>query len=181
MTDLFDKLEGRLIGKEGGYSNHPSDRGGETMWGITADVARRYGYSGPMATMPRSTAAAIYRRRYWSEPGFDKVAERSATIAEELFDTGVNMGQAVAALFLQQALNLFNRQGKDYPDILEDGDNGPGTLRALDAFLKRRGKEGETVMVRALNSLQGARYFSITRARPANEDFAYGWFLQRVA
>jgi hypothetical protein len=35
-------------------------------------------------------------------------------------------------------------------------------------------------MLRALNSLQGARYIDIGESRPANEDFMFGWFLHRV-
>src|SRR3546814_3701756 len=40
-------IEGMIeatIGKEGGYSNHPADKGGPTMWGITERVARKNGY-----------------------------------------------------------------------------------------------------------------------------------------
>ena len=44
------------IGREGGYSNHPADRGGETIWGITAAVARRNGYAGAMRSMPREAS-----------------------------------------------------------------------------------------------------------------------------
>jgi lysozyme family protein len=71
-------------------------------------------------------------------------------------------------------------QGKHYADIREDGDVGPATLRALDAYLKRRGKEGEAVMVKALNALQGARYLDLARRRAKNEDFVYGWLRTRL-
>lgn len=180
MTDLFDRLGDRLIGREGGYSNHPSDRGGETMWGITADVARRYGYGGSMRAMRRETALSIYKMRYYAEPGFADVAAMSEKIAEELFDTGVNMGPAVASTFLQRALNGLNRQGKDYSDIAVDGDVGPGTLRALEAYLAKRGREGEAVLLKALDALQGARYVELAEGRPKNEDFLYGWLRTRV-
>ena len=52
------------IGKEGGYVDHPADRGGKTIWGITEAVARANGYTGDMRAMPRSTAVAIYRSEY---------------------------------------------------------------------------------------------------------------------
>ena len=68
-----------------------------------------------------SEAAAIYRRLYWLRPRFDEIAKRSARIAAELFDTGVNMGPAVAATFLQRALTALNRNGRDYPDLVPDG------------------------------------------------------------
>lgn len=62
------KIEGlleELIDREGGYVNHPSDRGGATKYGITEAVARAHGYSGAMRDLPRAEAAAIYRRLYW--------------------------------------------------------------------------------------------------------------------
>jgi hypothetical protein len=36
------------------------------------------------------------------------------------------------------------------------------------------------VILRALNCLQGARYFDITETRAANEEFFFGWMLNRV-
>lgn len=175
-----DAMIETLVGKEGGYSNHPSDTGGETMWGITVAVARANGYNGPMRSMPRDTAKDIYRRKYFVLPGFDRVAEQSATVAEELFDTGVNMGPSVASTFLQRLLNGLNRQGKDYADIGVDGDIGPATLRALKAYLAKRGKDGEKALLKGLNALQGARYVALAEGRSANEDFLHGWLLNRL-
>jgi lysozyme family protein len=98
-----------------------------------------------------------------------------------LFDTGVNMGPAVAVAFLQRALNALNRGARDYPDILLDGRIGPQTLRALDGFLATRGAAGETVLLKALEALQGERYVSLAERRPANEAFLYGWLANRLA
>lgn len=176
----IDAMIEALIGKEGGYSNHPSDTGGETMWGITAAVARANGYTGPMRTMPREKAKDIYLRKYYVLPGYANVATHSVKIAEELFDTGVNMGPSIGSTFLQRLLNALNRQGKDYPDIKVDGDVGPATLRSLKAYLAERGKEGETVLLKGLNALQGARYVALSEGRSANEDFLHGWLLHRA-
>lgn len=189
-----DELIDELIEREGGYVNHPADRGGPTCFGITEAVARAHGYGGEMAELPRDEAAAIYRRLYWLRPRFDHVGERVPRVATELFDTGANMGPAVAATFLQRALTALNRGGKDYPDLTPDGRVGPMTLAALDAFLEARGKaEGaslsggqarpglaETVLLRALEALQGERYLRLAEKRPANEAFLYGWLANRI-
>jgi hypothetical protein len=190
VDDLIDSL----IDREGGYSNHPADRGGPTKFGITEAVARAHGYRGPMRDLPRDEAAAIYRRLYWLRPKFDQVAKRSEAVAAELFDTGVNMGPAVAATFLQRALSALNRDRKDYADLVPDGRIGPATLAALDTFLRLRGKSpggrpnpnqpkatsGETVLLRALDALQGERYLRLAERRPANEAFLYGWLANRI-
>ena len=107
-----------LIEREGGYVNHPADRGGATNFGITEAVARAHGYCGSMQNLPRREAVAICRRLYWLRPRFDQVATRSARMAAELFDTGANMGPAVAATFLQRALTALNRSGKDYGNYI---------------------------------------------------------------
>ena len=179
MAKIEEIIDG-IVDREGGYTNDARDAGGETNFGITIRVARANGYVGKMKDLTREKAEAIYRSEYVIRPGFANVVPLSEAIAEELVDTGVNMGVAKASEFLQQALNALNNQAKDYPDILEDGDVGPGTLRALKAYLAKRGKEGETVLLRILNGLQVARYVEISRMRSANEAYVYGWIRTRV-
>lgn len=177
--NLHDTVDA-LIGREGKYSNNPADKGGETMWGITVAVARAFGYAGPMASMPRSTAEQIYTERYWLQPGLDKVAALNEAIAEELLDTGVNMGSAVAGKFLQRALNVLNQDDKLYPNIVVDGGVGRMTLAALSAFLQARGQGGIAVLLSMLNAQQSVRYMEIAEANTAQETFEYGWQLNRV-
>src|SRR3546814_3237646 len=110
-------------------------------------------------------------QEYAIKPGFAAVAEISPAVGEELFDTGVNMGPAIPALWFQQCLNALNDGGKHYPDIAEDGDIGPGTLAAFRAYRKARGTEADAVMLKALNALQGARYIELAQKRGANESF----------
>lgn len=180
QTDIDGLIEA-LIDREGDYADHPADKGGPTRFGITEAVARAHGYSGSLRRLPREEAAAIYRRLYWLRPRFDEVAERSGRVAAELFDTGANMGPAVAATFLQRALTALNRNGSDYPDLVPDGRIGPVTLAALDAFLTKRGaRSGEKVLLRALEALQGERYLRLAERRPANEAFLYGWLANRI-
>ena len=102
-------------------------------------------------------------------------------MANELFDTGANMGPAVAATFLQRALTALNRNGRDYSDLTPDGRVGAQTLSALDTFLETRGKRGgEMVLLRALEALQGERYLRLAERRPATEAFLYGWLANRI-
>jgi lysozyme family protein len=175
-----DTLIEELIAREGGYIAHPADRGGATRYGITAAVARGAGYAGDMRRLPIDLARAIYRARYWHGPGFDRVAARAPLVAAELFDTGVNMGPAVAAALLRRALNALNRGARDYPDVGTEGMVDAPLLGALDGFLHHRGKAGEHVLVTALDALQGERYVRLAEARPANETFLYGWLAGRV-
>ena len=176
-----DGLIETLVEREGGFVANPADKGGPTRFGITEAVARANGYRGAMRALPREEAAAIYKRLYWLRPRLHEVAARSGRLAEELFDTGVNMGPAVAVTFLQRALTALNRNGKDYPDLVPDGRIGAQTLSALDTFLSLRGKSsGETVLLRALEALQGERYLRLAERRPANEAFLYGWLANRI-
>jgi len=180
MTVNVEQLIGRVIGVEGGYSNHPSDRGGATKWGVTEQTARAFGYPGDMRVFPRETAVEIYRKRYWTDPRLDRVAEQCPALAAELFDTGVNMGPGTAVKFLQRALNVLNRRGRDWPDMAVDGALGSITLNALATFIEHRGAAGETALIKACDALQCVRYIELCEARAANEDFAYGWIANRV-
>jgi lysozyme family protein len=174
------KLIAEIIDREGGYVNHPADRGGATNWGITEAVARAHGFRGDMRAFARDEAEAIYRRIYWDRPGLSAIATMAPKIAAELFDTGVNMGPSVAIGFLQRALNALNRGASDYPDIVSTPRIDDATVAALSTFLAKRKPNGESVMVKALEALQGERYVNLAERRPANEAFLYGWLANRL-
>ncbi len=181
MSTLRDQAINQVIAVEGGYVNDPSDAGGATHWGITERVARNNGYQGAMVDLPRKLAFDIYVNQYWNALELDQIEALSPKIATELVDTAINMGTGRAAEFLQRSLNAFNRQGKLYDDINVDMDVGPATVKALTAYLDKRGGEGEAVMYSTLNSLQGAFYIDLIERKPSQERFAFGWFLHRVA
>lgn len=116
----FDDAFTALIGNEGGYSNNPADPGGETMWGITARVARKHGYLGDMHYLPQPTAMAIAKAEYWDAVRGDELSPR---LAFQLFDTCYNSGAEEAVMLLQRSLG-----------IAADGRFGPATMNAVKAF-----------------------------------------------
>jgi lysozyme family protein len=162
----------------GGYTNDPDDRGGETIWGITAAVARAFGYAGPMIAMPRATAVTVYRERFWMAPHLDWVdaVPSCSPLAAKLFDIGVNMGPATGIKYLQRALNVLNNQGKSWPDMgPPDGGLGKVTLAALRAFVVQRGQEGTQVLLGMVRAQQSVDYIQQAEANPSQESFEYGW------
>lgn len=176
----FNSAYDAVLGKEAGYSDDPRDSGGPTKYGITEAVARAFGYVGPMNLLSPNQAKAIYRGRYWDALQLDQVASLAPAVAGELFDTAVNLGTDQAATFLQRALNVLNKEGSWYPDVKADGRIGPMTLASLREFSRRRGAEGQVVLLRALNALQGAFYVELAERRAKDEAFVYGWLLNRV-
>ena len=181
MNGLKKEVIDRIIQDEGGYVNDPKDSGGATKYGITEKVARKNGYKGLMRDFPLWMAYDIYSRKYLDRIKFGAIEQLSPRIAEELADTSVNMGYIRAGEFLQESLNMFNRNGKDYDDLKVDGKIGKQTLKALKKYLKKRGTKGEKVLFKALNSLQGAFYIRLAQRRVKDEKFIFGWFDNRVA
>ena len=180
MDISIENIIDDVLRAEAGFVNDPADNGGETNHGITLAVARAYGYQGPMRDLPVSLARDIYRNRYIFTPKFDQVASINLSIGAELIDTGVNMGPSRAAEFLQRWLNGFNDSGSRYQELFVDGRLGNISLGALQSFIKWRGPEGVAVLLRALNSIQGARYLEITESNRSQRKFLYGWVKERV-
>lgn len=179
-TIKINAIINSIIETEGGYSDNPADKGGETKYGITKAVARANGYHGTMRDLPRSFAEQVYRLRYIEIPRFDEVIRIDGQVGVEVVDTGVNMGPHRAAEFLQRWLNGFNLPGSGYQDLFVDGRVGKLTLDALKRFLSKRGPEGRLVLLRGLNSTQGNRYLQITENNKSQRTFLYGWIRARV-
>lgn len=178
---LFDAAVNDLLRIEGGYSNHPEDRGGKTRYGITEAVARGHGYTGSMKDLPLDLAIRIYEKDYWDRCRCDDICALDLPLGLRVFDMAVNMGPGGAGKVLQQELTLLNRRGKDYPDLKVDGEIGPVTVAALSALLKKRGEAGHTVINRAVRNMQGSRYHYIAKDNESQEDFYFGWLLHRNA
>jgi lysozyme family protein len=105
-----------LLKHEGGYSDHPSDPGGATMYGITQRVARQHGYMGHMRDLPLSTATEIYRKSYWMPIRADELPD---AMRFHVFDAAVNSGPGQAIKWLQECAN-----------VKSDGVIGPITIKA---------------------------------------------------
>lgn len=180
MNSLFLSLVDRVIEREGGFVDHPDDSGGATCWGITQALAREHHYPGSMKDLTKDEARRIYKVAFWDPLKLDTVVAMSEPLAEELFDSSVNVGKAAAAGWLQRSLNAFNLKGTIYPDLKVDAQVGPATINALRSFLAYRKRDGEVVLLRALNSLQGAFYIGLAEKREKDESFVFGWLLNRV-
>lgn len=174
---------------EGGYANDPDDRGDETYkgiarkmdptwkgWPIIDDIKRRVPNSAAHINAAaegngqlQGTVIDYYKRNYWDVLNLDHIEDQR--VANELYDTGVNMGIGRAGLFFQRVLNAMNRNGSLFSDLKLDGQVGPNTLTAFNAL-----SASDKIFVwRLLNCLQGEKYISICEANPVQEKFMRSW------
>jgi len=177
---------------EGGYVFDKDDAGGETYRG----VARRFNPSwkgwriidhsksdNPNITNKKLTSllskneklqdhvGLFYKRAYWDKFWGDEVPDQD--IANELFDTSVNLGVRRAVKFVQESVNLLNRNQKNYKDTEIDGYFGRGTLKVIQQYLAI---DNSASLLKIMNTLQGMHYINYMRKNPTQEKYARGWF-----
>jgi lysozyme family protein len=183
MADIRIAFEKIVVPFEGLYSNDKDDAGGETCLGIARRSNPEWGgwpLIGAYKNKPGfpanlkeahaildSLAMTLYKKKYWDVLRLDEV--KNTAIAIELFDISINQGPGVAATFLQRVLNVFNRNEKDYADLIVDGMVGNRTITVLNMH-----RHPQRILL-ALNCLQGARYISICENNKTQEKFMNGW------
>jgi len=103
----YDEALRRLLAHEGGYTNHPSDPGGPTNFGITIYDYRKYVKPGATAAdvraMKLDEAKAIYRAKYWNA---QRCADLPAGVDYSIFDYGVNSGIGRSGKVLRRVVGL---------------------------------------------------------------------------
>lgn len=170
-----------VVGVEGGYVNDPKDPGGETNHGVTKTVAREEGYTGEMRDLTEEQAIEIYQRRFADKPGFTAIEAASHALGEEVIDMGVNFGTRRPSCYFQRSLNALNRNGRDYPDIAVDCAVGPATMRAYHGLVAKRGeRKACELMVKMMDSLQGAEYLRLVERNATLEEYTVGWIDTRI-
>jgi len=186
----FNEAFDLVMGYEGGYDNDPYDVGGETYKGIARnyypdwegwkiiDEARKssaFPHNLQDISELDEKVRMFYKILYWNIFWGDLIPNQA--IANELFDCGVNLGTHRAIKYLQIALNILNRNGVLYDDIVEDGIYGPATHNVLNTYLSI---DDPVFIVKIINILQGMHYIEYMKKSPTQERFARGW-LKRVS
>lgn len=133
--------------EDGGFVNHPNDRGGPTKYGISLkfwhDLDKKITAS-DIYNLTYEKACELYKKYFYSKYKCDKITDDS--IAIYFFDCCVQHGGFRAVKFLQKALNY------DIKTKLEvDGKIGEKTLEAVnDTYLKD--KHGKGFLLNAMKS-----------------------------
>lgn len=172
MTQSVESMISDIIRREGGFVDHPADRGGPTCYGITHKTLARYLGRAvtreDVQTVSRELAAEIYRRAYYLEPRIDALP---VNVRAFLFDCAVNHGPRRAVKFLQQVLNAAG-----FGQLGIDGLAGPMTRRQAK-------KAAETMgpwLLAALSEERRMFYRIIVERDPSQQVFLKGW-MNRVA
>lgn len=181
---LADKLVRTIEGK---WIDHSADRGGETyagisrqawplapVWPFIDEAKTEPGFPGNIKHKALAPlVAAFYLENFWNEIRGDDIGPQ--LVANHVYDIAVNSGPRQAGRYLQRTLNLLNRQGRDYPDISVDGNIGPKTLEALEAFLKVRGDIGVYTLGFYLFVQMGGLWVRLASDNEEQESFMNGW------
>jgi len=175
----FNQAYGITMRNEGGYCNNPNDRGGETWRGIARNFWPNWtGWKivdqikalkpanlntalDANATL-EAQVLAFYKTNFWDTEGLDGIA--SQQVANQLFDTAVNMGTGVASKFLQQAINSLKANA-----VVVDGQVGPKTVAAANAL-------DSLALYNAVCALRKTRYEQIIANNPSQSIFEKSWF-----
>lgn len=163
-----EQLVNTILRHEGGYVNHPADRGGPTNMGVTLRTLSRW--LGRPATLQElkgltaETVKDIYLGDYFHGPRIDTLPP---VIHPVMFDMSVNHGPRNAVKMLQRVINQAGLH-----QIAEDGAIGPITRRWAFATMQHLGVEG------LINSIVHERvnfYHLIVARRPDQGVFLRGW------
>lgn len=158
-----------LVRREGGFVDHPADRGGPTKYGITADTLGNWlGVQRPASieevrSLTVDQAKTIYRTRYIRQPGFTPENIPDENVRVFVIDTGVNSGPTTAMRHLQMALR-----------VSPDGRWGPITRAAM-------AKADPGQVLKDLIRLRVMHYVRIAQGDKTQIEFLGGWISRALS
>lgn len=184
MAD-FLKAYKRTCVHEGGYANHPNDKGGETWkgiarnyhpswlgWKIVDQYKKKHTVNGKLNVkeLNKSLFAdkellgldqAFYRKNFWDVNRLSEI--NSQLLAENVFDCSVNCGINIGAKLLQRAVNEI------VPNALTvDGVIGTKTVSAVNSI-------DATELVEAYVDLRKNYHRKIVERDPSQRVFLQTW------
>ena len=154
----FDKYAPKLLQLEGGFVNHPEDKGGITNCGITLETFRSFlGQDKTvkdLQSMSYGTWCHIIKTGYWDKCKADKIENQS--LAELIADWCVNSGTTAI------------RRVQEIAGCKPDGIVGPITLSLINS------SDPMSLHERIWNA-RHQHYINIVKRNPSQKVFMNGW------
>ena len=181
----FKKAMREVLRSEGGYVFDPDDTGGETYCGIARrfhprwegwkQIDRLKSIKGRIRTNtifssnPELTKSieAFYLKYYWKPLKCDRI--NNDTLAEHLFDCGINLGKKSAVRFFQKSINKCFQNC-----LVEDGLIGPATIGKLN------GVSNNLSFINFMVQERITLYFSKCYAKSVKFKYLKGWVLRSL-
>jgi lysozyme family protein len=157
-----------ILRREGGYVDHPADRGGPTKFGITQNTLSNYlghpASASEVEELNENTAREIYQNNYFYGPKIDQLPK---LIQPFVFDCAVNHGARRAIKFVQK---VCNQEGY-MPPLDEDGIMGTKTKTTAQTAATEMGE----AFLKALLEERRRFYQAIVENDPSQQVFLAGW------
>lgn len=164
---MIEKIIKNIINREGGFVDHPDDKGGATKYGITAvSLTQHIGRevsTNDIKNVSRDDAYEIYYQQYYKRPNIHQLPQQ---LQEIVLDMAVNHGAKRAVKILQQMIILNGVR------IVDDGAIGPNTLGAIDALIHTKGL---TPVINFLIDMRVQFYERIVKSDETQRVFLAGW------
>jgi lysozyme family protein len=160
MSPTLKKSLSLILPFEGGYSNHPNDKGGPTNMGITQGVLSEY--LGRPATvddvknLSRENAEKIYEIRYAKPCNIDSF--KDYRVAAALLNSAINSGVGFATRMIQEIV------GVKIDGVIGEKQSIPAINAADPVWL-----------IEEIVQAQQRRYASIVKENRTQGDFIVGW------
>jgi lysozyme family protein len=162
MKGLDDALE-YLLAEEGGWSNHPADTGGATMFGVTQGTYDAYRLAKSLKkqtvrNITQAEAREIYDVNYWRAAGCDRLPW---PISYMTFDAAVNSGPSRAVRWTQEGLGQKS-----------DGKIGPLSIEAANQAVDR----GQGSLLLAIVDKRAEFLARLVQSKTSQSVFLLGWW-----
>ena len=176
---IFARAMAWLLLHEGEWSNHPSDPGGVTRWGVSLRWLKSLPLEAAdfddddmitvedLRAMTPDQRDELFRQRWWLPYRYDTLEDLS--LSKRVFSCSVNMGFKTSHKILQRALRSATGA-----DLIDDGVMGAKTMAALP-----RGPYEP--LVAALKSEMAGHYRVLVRGNPSFAVFERGWLNRAYA
>lgn len=146
-----------ILTREGGYVDHPADRGGPTNYGVTMGILKEYRQKevgvDDVKSLTLSDAVDLYYNRYVVKCGLDKL---DPLLRDLVLDSVVNHGETGGIKMVQRAVGE-----------VEDGRCGPRTIAAANSQPK--------LTYYGIIGCRMKKYAGIVNGDPSQLVFLAGW------